>query len=188
MEYIDKHSCRVRARARDWAISHEWGFTYSLVLDLIIFFVVVYLFLALVMGTLEEEDIGNLDSMLRSLVVVYLFARILLGFERIIIRLILSSEEVKAPNFWCWYVIINNLEYSAYKGYFVALFSLLKIGCEENCVWRSWRTIAGEIYLLYNLGIKGCRCNTRQIHQVIRVCGCGIWSEILGSLHLLCGA
>jgi len=51
-------------------------------------FLVTYLFIAPVTGAVEERDIENLDSMLRSLVVVYPFARILLGFERKIIRLL----------------------------------------------------------------------------------------------------
>ena len=51
-------------------------------------FLVTYLFIAPVTGAVDEGDIVNLDSMLRSLVVVYPFARVLLGFERKIIKLI----------------------------------------------------------------------------------------------------
>ena len=56
-------------------------------------FLLVYLFLAPVTGAVEERDIGNLDSMLRSLVVVYPFARVLLEFERKIIRVIAGFRE-----------------------------------------------------------------------------------------------
>jgi len=51
-------------------------------------FLVVYLFMAPLTGAVLEGDIENLDSMLRSLVVVYPFARVFLRVERKIIRLI----------------------------------------------------------------------------------------------------
>ena len=56
-------------------------------------FAVAYLFLAPVTGAVEERDIVNLDSMLRSLAVVYPFAHTLLGFERKIIRLIAGFKK-----------------------------------------------------------------------------------------------
>ena len=50
-------------------------------------FLVAYLVLAPVTGAVEEQDIVNLDSMLRGLWVVYPFARLFLEFEGRIIGL-----------------------------------------------------------------------------------------------------
>ena len=56
-------------------------------------YLLAYLFLAPVMGAVDERDIENLDSMLRGLVVVYPFARLLLGFVRGMIRLTMRVKE-----------------------------------------------------------------------------------------------
>lgn len=50
-------------------------------------YLLAYLFLAPVTGAVDEGDIENLDSMLRGLAVIYPFARIMLEFERHIIKL-----------------------------------------------------------------------------------------------------
>jgi len=44
------------------------------------------------MRVIEESDIGNLDSMLKGVAVIYPFARLLLEFERRIIRLTLRKR------------------------------------------------------------------------------------------------
>ena len=55
-------------------------------------FLVVYLVLAPVIGAVEEQDIGNLDSMLRGLRVIYPIARLLFKIERRIIELTLRKR------------------------------------------------------------------------------------------------
>ena len=57
-------------------------------------FLLAYLFLASVLGVIEENDIGNLDSMLKGLVVVYPLAYILLEFERKILRLKIRKKKI----------------------------------------------------------------------------------------------
>jgi len=49
-------------------------------------FLTTYLFIAPVIGAIEEGDIMNLNGMLRGLFVIYPFIRIILGIERSIIR------------------------------------------------------------------------------------------------------
>jgi stage V sporulation protein B len=55
-------------------------------------FLLAFLFLASFMRVIEEGDIGNLDSMLKGMAVIYPFARLLLEFERRIIRLTLRRR------------------------------------------------------------------------------------------------
>jgi O-antigen/teichoic acid export membrane protein len=63
----------------------------SLVLSSVVF-LLAYLFLASFMRVVEESDIGNLDSMLKGVAILYPFARLLLEFERRILRLTLRMK------------------------------------------------------------------------------------------------
>jgi len=73
----------------------DWGLFLGLFLGSVIFFF-VYLFLALVMKVIEENDIKNLDSMLRGLGVFCPLASLLLEFERKIIGLMVHNKVMRA--------------------------------------------------------------------------------------------
>ncbi len=56
-------------------------------------FLLAFLLIASFMRVIEENDIENLDMMLKGVAVIYPFARLLLEFERRIIRLTHKSEK-----------------------------------------------------------------------------------------------
>jgi len=55
-------------------------------------FLMVFLVLAPVIGAIEEQDIANLDSILKEIPLIYLFARLILDFEKKIIILCARSR------------------------------------------------------------------------------------------------
>ena len=56
-------------------------------------FLVTYLFLVSLMGVIEERDIKNIDSMLKGVVVIYPFVRLLLKFESKILELTFRQKK-----------------------------------------------------------------------------------------------
>ena len=55
-------------------------------------YLLVFLFLSSFMRVIEESDIGNLDSMLKGVAIIYPLAHLLLEYERRIIRLTLRKR------------------------------------------------------------------------------------------------
>jgi O-antigen/teichoic acid export membrane protein len=87
-------SSLVSAAISYWVVSVISSVTpfIKLIIGSMIFFG-VYIFLAPALGAIKEEDIDRLNSMSRNLGVVYSFIRVILCFERKIIRRIKGNKE-----------------------------------------------------------------------------------------------